>query len=217
MRLLFMTDIHSATKEASLLAAKAEQLGADLILIGGDFSNSGSLKIAEEIISLFGSAKLFAVPGNMDSPEIADFLRERGVSIHRDKQRFMGYTFIGLGGGKPVNTYYRLNISEPEAEKQLKRLSEGEEPEKTIIVSHTPPYGTPLSLTYSGTDLGLRALAAFTERFRPALVLCGHVHEAHGSVKAGKTLCVNPGPLSEGRYAVAEVSGKSVSVRAHAL
>ena len=206
MRLLIISDIHSAVSNAEKLGKRLSDAKIDAILLGGDLSNGGSAETAKEIISALGFAEILAVPGNMDSKEILDLLKEKKICAHKEKKSLGKYTVIGLGGAKPVNTYYRINLSELEAEKYLRQLSEGENPEKTIVLLHSPPYGTKLSKSDSGIDLGMRAIRSFIEKFQPLLVVCGHVHEAAGIERIGRTLCLNPGPLSGGFYAIAEIS-----------
>ena len=41
--------------------------------------------------------------------------------------------------------------------------------------------------------VGSTAVRAAIERYQPLLGLHGHVHEAHASVKIGRTVCINPG------------------------
>lgn len=49
-----------------------------------------------------------------------------------------------------------------------------------ILVSHQPPYGYG-DLVRGRTDhLGSRELLATTDRVRPRLVICGHIHGGHG-------------------------------------
>ena len=208
MRLLVVSDPHSSAPNAELLANMLSKAKIDAVLVCGDFTNEGSVSIAEEIVTSLGKiAKVYAVPGNMDSEEVAGFLRQKGIGMHKEKKKLGDYVIIGIGGAKPINTYYRINLSESEAEKYLNRLSEGEKPEKTILLFHSPPYGTRLSMSSSGTDLGVMAIRAFIEKFQPLLVACGHVHEAIGIEKIGRTVCINPGPLRDGFYAIAEISG----------
>ena len=43
------------------------------------------------------------------------------------------------------------------------------------------------------TPVGSTAVRKAIESYQPMLSLHGHVHEARGFVKIGKTLCLNPG------------------------
>jgi Icc-related predicted phosphoesterase len=97
-------------------------------------------------------------------------------------------------------------------------------PEKTIFSLHCPPYGTGLddapeltedmSLKHAGhatRPVGSTAVRQAIEDFQPALSLHGHIHEARGSSRLGRTLCINPGSSYEqGQLlgAVVELDGK---------
>lgn len=79
---------------------------------------------------------------------------------------------------------------------------------QAIFVFHCPPKDTPLDQAY-GTDAkqrtavsagqallksaGSSAVRAAIERYEPLLSLHGHIHEAEGFCKLGRTLCFNPG------------------------
>jgi Icc-related predicted phosphoesterase len=41
--------------------------------------------------------------------------------------------------------------------------------------------------------VGSTAVRAAIEKYQPLLGLHGHIHESKGSVKIGRTLCLNPG------------------------
>lgn len=210
MRLLCIADVHSNIENVRKLRDKLLHNIPDLIVIAGDFTNEGSKSIAEEIIDVLSFAKILAVPGNMDSKEIEDLLEKKGINLHKKKVSFGGYTFIGIGGGKPLNTFYRFNIGELEAEKYLKKLFE--EDRNVVLVSHTPPYGNEIDLAHSGVYLGLRALNKIIEEEKPLLCICGHVHEAKGIIKIGNTPCVNVGSLKEGCATIVEL-GNDIEIK----
>ena len=42
---------------------------------------------------------------------------------------------------------------------------------------------------------GSKAVREAIERYQPVLSLHGHIHEARGNARVGKTLCINPGQL----------------------
>lgn len=75
----------------------------------------------------------------------------------------------------------------------LERLAELSDPEKTVYVTHSPPWGTGLDRLYDGSPIGSRAIRGFIERHRPPLTLHGHIHESPGVIRLGPTVCVNPG------------------------
>ena len=97
-------------------------------------------------------------------------------------------------------------------------------PERTIFSFHCPPHGTGLDDAPELTEdmrlkdagrstkpVGSTAVREVIEEFQPALGLHGHIHEARGSARLGRTLCINPGSSYEqGQLlgAVIELDGK---------
>ncbi|MBU0661972.1 metallophosphoesterase [Candidatus Micrarchaeota archaeon] len=209
MHAVFIADVHADIAAVGRLAEWLihNNKKPDVIAIAGDLTQEGSEKVAGEVIDLLEKtgARVLAVPGNMDSGGIIEMLGKRGAGIHLARAEVAGFAFAGLGGAKPANTYYRINMGELEAKKRLDAMLKGCNPKRTVIVSHCPPYGTALSKTGAGIDLGLRALRDAIEKFMPLMCVCGHVHEAKGSEMLGETLCINTGPLKHGSAAAVEL------------
>ena len=72
------------------------------------------------------------------------------------------------------------------------------EPSRTVLVIHTPPYGTKLDVLYNRLFVGSRAVRNMIETRQPYLTLHGHIHESPRMSGAfidrlGATVCVNPG------------------------
>jgi uncharacterized protein len=70
-----------------------------------------------------------------------------------------------------------------------------------IIVSHAPPYGY-LDKTIVGPR-GSKILLRIIKKYKPKLVLCGHIHEAKGKTRIGKTDVYNLG--FNGDYKILDV------------
>ncbi len=99
-----------------------------------------------------------------------------------------------------LSKYFTNSIKNNEREKRLnKLLNESENP---IVLSHAPPYGI-LDKTKSGKHVGSKILLKAIKKHQPKLVLCGHIHEAKGKAKIGKTQVINLGCC--GDYEIIEV------------
>lgn len=211
MRLLCITDIHSnGYMLEQILMREAEP---DLLIIGGDFTNFGPVQEAEALLELaqMYCPKVFAVAGNCDSADIDAMLRRRGVSVHAYGQEFSGIGFFGLSAMPP----WRGDMYEF-SEKQLDRfLAQGYEyvqaHARLIMITHPPPHNTRVDFNNSKKHVGSTSVRAWMEKTKPALLVCGHIHEARGLDEWQNTKIVNCGPAKQGYYAVAEV-GEQVKV-----
>lgn len=209
MKVLFIADAHSSALAARKLKEKFAGSDIDLIAIAGDITDDGRAESAERILNELDFAKkIIAVPGNMDGKEVVQLLERRGILLHKRKIDFRGYTFAGLGGAIPYNTFYNFNLGELEAKKVLNELLQGTDPEKTILITHSPPYGAEIDLTGSGMHIGCKEISKAIEKFQPLLHICAHVHEAKGEIEIGKTKSINVGPLRNGNALLAEFNGK---------
>lgn len=64
-------------------------------------------------------------------------------------------------------------------------------PEDThILVSHGPPHGRG-DWTLDGRNAGSRSLFDLIEKQQPELVVCGHLHDARGVYRQGKSTIIN--------------------------
>jgi Icc-related predicted phosphoesterase len=59
-----------------------------------------------------------------------------------------------------------------------------------IVISHGPPQDI-ADEVWGGFHAGCPELRNAIERAKPALLVFGHIHEAHGVDSLGETLCVN--------------------------
>jgi Icc-related predicted phosphoesterase len=211
MRLLCITDIHGEVRRfEKILAAEPR---ADLLIIGGDFTNFGKPPEVDHLLNLAQAhtPQVLAVGGNCDSREIDQLLIERGVSLHTRGVRIGDIGFFGLSAMPP----WRGNMYEF-PEEDLDRFlaasfAQVEGSPKYIMVPHCPPRNSVVDRSGSGANVGSTAVRNWVDKVKPILVICGHIHEARGQAKIGDTVVVNCGPAREGNYAVAEV-GNEVKV-----
>ncbi|MGH7595604.1 MAG: metallophosphoesterase [bacterium] len=211
MRLLCITDIHGEVRRFErILVAEPK---ADLLIIGGDFTNFGKPPEVDHILNLAQAhtPQVLAVAGNCDSPEIDQFLLERGVSLHKRGVRIGDIGFFGLSAMPP----WKGNMYEF-PEEDLDRFltasfAQVEGSSRYIMVPHCPPHNSEVDRNSSGGNVGSIAVRNWMDKVKPLLVICGHIHEARGQARVGNTVVVNCGPARDGNYVVAEV-GNEVKV-----
>jgi Icc-related predicted phosphoesterase len=193
MKLLCVSDLHGEP-------GRVEGLDdADILVICGDITHFGNGPLAKELLNSFKNAKkIFAVPGNCDNFDVNDALIELDVDIHSRGRMINDIGFFGVGGSNatPFNTPQEYSEDElwdfaVEGYEQVK------DSQVLVMVSHTPPVDTELD-NAGGRHVGSEKVREFVERCEPDLMLCGHVHEAKGQERIGKTVIVNPGMLRNG-------------------
>lgn len=190
LKILAAADIHGDSATSRKLAKKAVKEKVDLVLLCGDLTMFD--KDSKNLIKPFvdKKLKLLLIPGNHDSFATADFLAEfYGVkNIHGYSAQYKGVGIFGCGGTDIGLT--RMNekqIAETlqKAHKGIKGLK------KKILVTHMHPKGT--KAEFSGFK-GSKSVRKAIKKFKPDLVLSGHIHEAEGiEEKIGKTKIVNVG------------------------
>jgi len=102
-------------------------------------------------------------------------------------------------GCEPVDTLDWF-LSQATLSEELAHLALTGEPERTIFVSHTPPYDTPLDTTIDGKHVGSKAVRSYIEKNQPLIGFHGHIHESFYmsgayATQLGSTICFNPGQI----------------------
>jgi hypothetical protein len=213
MKLLCLSDIHG--EAAELANVLQESAGADLIVVAGDVTHLGGAVEAQSILGplLASGVRLVAVAGNMDGDGVRSFLGERGLDLHGRGVVIHGVGFMGLGGGSPSPFRTPWEVGEEEAEDCLAAgLREIREAPYKVLVSHSPPRDSRLDETFLRRHVGSAAVRRFLDAGSVDLCICGHIHEAAGEDRVGRTLCVNLGPLKNGTYALVTIDGTGAHV-----
>lgn len=190
LKILAAADIHGDSSISKKLAEKAEKEKVDLVLLCGDLTmfNKESKGIIRPFIDK--KLKLLLIPGNHDSFATADFLAEfYGVkNIHGYSAQYKDVGIFGCGGTDfGLSRMIEKQIAETlqKAHKGIKNLK------KKIMVTHMHPHKT--LAEFSGFK-GSKSIRQAINKFKPDLVISGHIHEAEGiEDKIGKTKIVNVG------------------------
>jgi Icc-related predicted phosphoesterase len=171
------------------------------------------MELADEKLSGTG-IRCFVCPGNDDQLEVDEVIG-RAKTVELGEGRVLeldGYQMASSGWANrtPWDTYREED--EPQLAERIERMASQvtAPPERTIFSLHCPPYGTGLDdapeLTaemdlkdagHAVKPVGSTAVRDAIERYQPALSLHGHIHEARGTKRLGKTLCINPGSSYE--------------------
>ncbi len=190
-KILAASDLHGESKLAKALAEKAEKENVDLVVLCGDIlgwhETSGVLKPFRD-----KAQKVIIVPGNHDSFATADFVAQiYGVkNIHGYSIKYNNIGFFGAGGADLGPGA----ISEQELFNTLKKAYSSLKSsgiEKKIMVTHMHP--SPSISEFSGVK-GSESITLAIKKFKPDILLHGHIHEASGfEEKIGKTKVINVG------------------------
>ncbi len=191
LRILAAADIHGDSRLAMKLAEKAEHEKVDLVVLCGDVTGWVESK---NIIKPFKdkNKKVLIVPGNWDSFATADFLAEiYGVkNIHGYAVKYENVGFFGAGGAEASPGPSR--VSERELFATLEKAHSGLKGiEKKIMVTHMHPSG---SISEVSGFKGSKAVTEAIKKFKPDILLHGHIHEVGGVEQfIGKTRVINVG------------------------
>jgi len=197
---------------------------------------TGWLNLADERLRPTGKPLYFML-GNDDPVELADLLdrapwgtHDEGKVVWLDDEHEMiswGYSNITPWHSHREQTEEQLTASMNE---MAGRLSH---PERAVLNVHVPPYGTQLDEAprldenlrvqallgqVQFAAVGSTAVREFELGHQPLLGLHGHIHEASGIRRLGRTVVINPGSdYSTGALNGALITLEKDKVSAHQL
>jgi Icc-related predicted phosphoesterase len=158
--------------------------------------------------------RCYVAPGNDDIFEIDDVIRAakhvklaEGEVIPLDERHEM----ISSGWSNPTPWRTYREEEEDQLRGRYERMIAGlHDLPNSVFNFHVPPYNSTLDEAPELTDdlrpkfagrclvpVGSRAVRGVIEEYQPLLALHGHIHEAKGTARIGRTLCVNPGSMYE--------------------
>lgn len=217
MRIAVIADIHNDTEMLMQSLDKLQEIGFDVIVCPGDFTDIPPRGFTQEDIGrliieeLKASGRpVLAVPGNMDAA-IIPILEKEKVSAHGFGRMIGDVGFYGFGGAKtPFGTAYEPDDVEIEA--GLRKAYDAVRGAKyRVQVTHNPPFGTRADMLPSGLHVGSKAVRMLIEELKPEVAVCAHIHEARGVDELGTTKIINPGRLPEGYCGIVEIKDGIVS------
>ena len=207
---------------------KAERIGelpgihsASGIIVTGDLTVTGGVPQARKVLEklLYCNPVLYAQIGNMDRPEITDWLAGQGWNTHRCvRELASGVAIMGMGGSTFTPFGTPSEFPESWFADELETLwREARFFRHAVLVSHNPPRDTLCDVIGDGSHVGSSAVRDFILDAQPDVCLCGHIHESRAVDRLGRTVLVNPGAFATGGYAVLRLAGDDLSVTLHWL
>lgn len=181
--------------------------------------------------------RCFVTGGNDDYPDVLTVLNNAGSDNFipcedRVVQLDDSHTMISEGFSTPTPWHTPREVSDEELEKMIETLA-AQVPDlrRCIFNFHDPPVDSsldtcamvdwnsdpPKRITRGGQVVlygaGSKSVRKAIETYQPLLGLHGHIHESSGTVRIGRTLCINPGSeYSEGilRGAIVNIANGKV-------
>lgn len=214
MKILLITDIHGDTENLEKILSGESY---DAVLCAGDLSDANEFenyeeKLLEILQTMDDHGEMVkAVPGNMDHERICvKELIDFRMNIHKKIASFKQFDTVGFGGGKtPFGTPFEPEGTE--IKNALEQLYERMSSDTRVGVIHQPPADTELDIV-EGDHVGSSEVRQLIEEKDFDLIVTGHIHESAGIDSIGNTKLINPGPVLEGRYGVAEVTDTGIEL-----
>ena len=206
MKFLVLTDLHQKTENIPWINGLVDRYSPDAVLYLGDITDLGTAQQAKEIISQF-KGKVYAVPGNCDTPDTPEAISGTAVDMHGKSATVGGYYIAGLGGGNTSPFNSPVEYTEEQIDSMLRPISRP----GMVLMTHAPAYDT-MDHIPNGTPVGSTAIRKIIDEFHPIVALSGHIHEDFGMRKVGSTVCINPGPAMDKRAAMITLDGTKVDV-----
>ncbi len=202
MKLFAAADIHGSQYRLNTILKNIEKCSPDLVIICGDITQFGPGDVAKNFLNQI-KVDTLALPGNIDTPDVNKAISDsKATNINYKRIEKNGLTVVGIGGDLSDS------LSEISIEYKNKKIPLIKTISKdTILVTHVPPYKTQ-DKVFFGHYSGNKELRKIVDKYKPKLVLCGHIHEDPGVKMLEETLVVNCsiGKRTEG--AIIEINDK---------
>jgi uncharacterized protein len=187
MRLYAVADIHGRADRMAAIKNNIKVYRPDLLVAAGDITNFARiLPVISELGDL--SIPVLAIRGNTDLKRVEYQMLSKG-NIHflnHCALTFQGVHFTGISGALPIPFRSRIAFREASIWSRLLPLITPE----TVLIAHPPPWGA-LDRVMGKFHAGCKSLQKVIVQYRPALLICGHIHEDAGLEDMGNTRIVN--------------------------
>jgi len=158
-------------------------------------------------------ARVYMTPGNDDTFAIDDVLNSSEAIINPEGKVVMiddHHEMVSSGFSNFTPWESPREASEEDLEAKIEGMAAGvKEMRNCVFNFHCPPYDSgidicpkldkdlkPVISAGTGVEMapaGSKAVRKMIEKYQPLMGLHGHIHEARGEAKIGRTVCYNPG------------------------
>ncbi len=193
MKIYAIADLHGSQYRLNLVLKNIQRYSPDLVVVCGDITQFGPADVAKNFLDQIPIDTL-AVTGNIDSSDVEKGIdKSKADRIELKKIVKKGTSFVGVSGVNP--NHFRI-LSD-------KKMID----EKTVLVTHVPPHNT-VDKIFIGNHGGSKELRSLVDKYKPRLVLSGHIHESPGFKKIDDTVFVNCSIGKRGEGAIIDLNGK---------
>ncbi len=193
MKILAAADLHGSQYRLNIALKNVERYSPDLVVICGDITQFGPGEVAKNFLDQI-PVETLALTGNIDTADVGKGIdSSKATKIEMKRVVKKGIPFVGINGVDP-------NQFKVVEEKKLLD-------EKSVLISHEPPYGAQ-DKVFIGMHRGNKDLREIVDKYKPRLVLCGHIHEDPGITKIGNTTVVNCSMGKRGEGAIIDINEK---------
>jgi uncharacterized protein len=189
MKFLTFTDVHSDFSIIKRLSKVAEADDITCIIICGDFTFMGQnlRKVLEHFDKM--PKPVYLIPGNHEEHTSFNEMVKSYDNItncDRKSVKIGEYVLLGYGGGGFL-------LENDEYREIAREWYNKYKNEKIILLTHQPPYGTPLDNLSIG-HVGCKDIRRSLKRLLPIIALSGHIHESAGvCTEVDGVTILNPG------------------------
>ncbi len=195
MKIVAISDTHG--KHQNLILPKG-----DMLIHAGDVSSMGKESEILDFLKWFSDIdfqyKIF-IAGNHDFY----FERKNEALIRQiipENVIYLNDSAVEIGGikiwGSPISPWFYNWAFNRYRGEDIKRHWDKIPQNTDILITHGPVFGI-LDKTTRNNSVGCEDLLKKVEEIKPKFHICGHIHEAYGRVKKGKTEFINASVLDE--------------------
>lgn len=189
--------------------------------------------LGKQIIIVFGNSDWYEYPFDKKFKKdkrrrYEKHAKKLGVSeITYGSIRYGGLKIVGFGGYMETAGNISGESDKKRLKKRLLRMSRAKKKlfsllkkqgKTDILLLHYTPKGAfdiikDRKNPFNGKNAGVTILREAIRKYKPKLVLCGHMHEYQGMKKLFGIPVINPGEAKRGRYALINFDEKSGKVK----